>query len=188
VFKAVNHSLTGRLRRIIRLIGVRAVSRGPETAPNRSPTVERIVKALVCAWLDGPDPHDLGPMVRETSALPVYTDMGGTLFIRPDGEILLLCLNSNEAPQIERDPVWRLTAVVAAAEKYPELRVLLPIRDDNAIECQSCGGRGRVSIFRSELRCGDCCGLGWLTHERAEAIRAAQGIGDERSTTSLPKY
>jgi hypothetical protein len=141
---------------------------------NTSTAIEGSIKALVRAWHDGPDPHDLGPVVRETGAIPVYSDMGGTLFIRPDGEILLLCHDSDEPPQIEPDPHWRLWAKVAGAEKYPELRVLLPIRDENATECRSCCGRGRVLIGETSLRCGDCCGLGWLSHKPTEAIGSAQ--------------
>jgi hypothetical protein len=130
-----------------------------------SPVLPGVIQSLVDRWLDSP-PKDPGLVeaVRSNGALPVYADIGGTLLLRPDGEILALDHGSRTAPQIEADPGWRITAVVVGAEKYPELRRLLPVRPPGTENCQWCEGRGRVrigEIDRGPL-CGNCYGLGWL--------------------------
>jgi hypothetical protein len=119
---------------------------------------------LVSRWLEGPDPLGLRPAVLVSGALPVYSDLGGTLFVRPDGEILFLEHDSPDEPKVERDPAWRLSALVSGAEKYPELRPLLPVRGKGARECDACAGRGRVQIGEAGrgILCGRCRGLGWL--------------------------
>jgi hypothetical protein len=126
-----------------------------------------VIEALVDRWIAAPAHLDLVEAVRMSGALPVYVDMSGALFLRPDCEIL--CLpdgDSIEAIAVERDPGWRLTAVVVAAEKYPELKPLLPARPPGTGECKWCGGRGRIRIGESDCRrgpiCGRCFGLGWL--------------------------
>jgi hypothetical protein len=146
------------------------MSRAEEDGAGRSPLVEECVKALVRAWLDGPDDHGLGHVVRETGALPVYADIGGTLFIRPDGTVLCLVHDSDGPPQIERDPRWRLSAYAVGAEKYPDLLLLLPKRGATATDCQSCGGRGRIMIREIEIGCLHCGGLGWQTDGAAVEV------------------
>jgi hypothetical protein len=130
-----------------------------------SPELQKVIQSLVDRWLASPsnDP-ELARAVRNSGALPVYADMGGTLFVRPDGEILTLEHDSTEAPQIEADHGWRITAVVVAAEKHPELGGLLPTRPVGAADCQECQGRGtlRIPNIDRDWLCGKCYGLGWL--------------------------
>jgi hypothetical protein len=130
-----------------------------------SPDSQWVIRSLVDRWLVSP-PNDpeLAETVRTSGALPVYADMGGTLFLRPDGEILVLEHDSTDAPQIEADPGWNITALVVGAEKYPELAQLLPARPPGTANCEECEGRGAVrlgSIGRDFL-CGTRHGLGWL--------------------------
>jgi len=89
-------------------------------------------------------------------ALPVYSDMGGTLFITPSLQILIM-RHDEAAVSEECTPEWRLVARVAAAERFPELRQLLPSRPSAALDCSVCGGTGRLL----GARCGSCFGLGW---------------------------
>jgi hypothetical protein len=130
-----------------------------------SPDLRKVIQALVDRWLASPsnDP-ELARAVHNSGALPVYTDIGGTLFVRPDGEILILEHDSTGAPRSETDPGWRITAVVVAAEKYPELGGLLPTRPPGATYCQECEGRGRLRVpnFDRDFLCGKCYGFGWL--------------------------
>jgi hypothetical protein len=90
-------------------------------------------------------------------ALPVYSDMGGTLFITPTQQIL--CMRSDDSVvHEEQSPEWRLVALVAAAERFPELKQLLPVRPVGVSLCTVCSGTGRL---HQGFRCGSCCGLGW---------------------------
>jgi hypothetical protein len=130
-----------------------------------TPDQRALIRSLVERWLASPDCTDLTEAVRVSGALPVYSDMGGTLLLRPDGEILFLDNESeHDAPQIETDFGWRTAAVVVGVEKYPELRSLLPIRPSGTEDCEACAGRGRVRLGETDHRflCGRCHGLGWL--------------------------
>jgi len=89
-------------------------------------------------------------------ALPVYADMGGTFFITPSLQILIM-RHDEGAVSEECSPEWRLVALVAAVERYPELRQLLPTRPSGALDCSVCAGTGRLL----SARCGSCFGLGW---------------------------
>jgi hypothetical protein len=130
-----------------------------------SPDLQRVIQSLVDRWIASP-PNDpvLVKAVRASGAMPVYADMGGTLFLRPDGEILFLDDVSSDAPQIETNPGWRITAVVVGAEKHPELGRLLPARPPGIGNCEDCEGHARVRIGDIDyyFLCGTCHGLGWL--------------------------
>jgi hypothetical protein len=121
-----------------------------------------LIQSLVQKWLASPTHRELMEVVQTSGALPVYEGMGGTLLLRPDGEILVLTDDSIE-PEVESDPVWRLIAVVVGAEKYPDLRSLLPVRPPGTPDCDFCGGCGRLRLgtVESNVMCGSCNGLGW---------------------------
>src|SRR5262245_52101742 len=118
-----------------------------------------IVEGCLSAFLAGPD-NELKSIASKYQALPVYSDMGGTLFITPRLEVLALDHDGGAVPTRELSEKWRLVAVVSAADKYPELQSLIPSRPPDALQCSHCGGTGRVA--RLNARCGECCGLGWL--------------------------
>src|SRR5262249_7448115 len=138
-----------------------------------------LIRRLVDEWLRDPDPHqDLTEVVRSTGALPLYRDAGGTVLLSPEGEIL--SQSSDEPPgstltEVERDPKSRLSALVVGTQKYPELAPLLPQRTNRAKDCGACAGRGGVQIGDLEignlLRCGQCCGLGWLDEATSRPSR-----------------
>jgi hypothetical protein len=125
------------------------------------PSVADAIKRLAAGWLNEPDQHGLHSVVRERGALPVYLGIGGALLLTPDGDILGVAWDSREGPKREENPSLRLTAVVAGAEKYPELRPLVPVRPPDAKLCTSCGGQGFVLFSEKSIRCGECFGLGW---------------------------
>jgi hypothetical protein len=126
-----------------------------------TPDLRSVIQSLVERWLASPTRLDLVEAVRVSRALPVYSDMGGTLLLRTDGEILFLDGESEgDEPQVETEPGWRITAVVVGAEEYPQLSPLLPARPSGTEDCEACGGRGRVTDYR--LLCGECHGLGWI--------------------------
>jgi hypothetical protein len=99
---------------------------------------------------------------RATNALPVYLDMGGALCFTAEGRVLHYDWGSETAgPEDDRD--WILVAAVAAAEKYPALREILPARPASAETCSRCKGTGRAALVANSCaRCGKCFGLGWV--------------------------
>jgi hypothetical protein len=109
------------------------------------------------------DPWDcinLVELARRHSALPVYADVGGSLFLTPEGQVLALShADGNDSLRPEEEPMWQLVAFIGAAEKYPELKALLPCRRPLEPDCPTCGGTG--CVYDHKLRCGDCLGLGW---------------------------
>jgi hypothetical protein len=110
--------------------------------------------------LEGTGPDGLFEVARRCNALPVHRDMGGTLFVTPEGDVLVMGLDDS-TPEVEHDPNWRLSARVSAAEKYPALGSLLPPRPVGIADCSACGGSGELQIGTVRLGCGYCWGLGW---------------------------
>jgi len=97
---------------------------------------------------------------RNTHALPVYSDLGGTLLLTPDGDVITY-RHDNSSWSREIDPKWRRAAVIFGAQRFPELSDLLPVRPPDAPPCQYCQGTGRVV----GIRCATCLGLGWVWSE-----------------------
>lgn len=110
-----------------------------------------------------PDPANLREVARQLNALPIYPDWSGCLVLRPDGTILFLDDSTGEATE-EFDQKFRSVGLVYGSEKYPELKVLLPARPDDANTCEDCRGTGRWFFeeqVQSNIFCGQCSGLGW---------------------------
>ena len=116
------------------------------------------IEKRLAEYLAGPG-DELAPLARRYNALPVYRDIGGTLFLSPSGEVLSLGQTDENTLRPEKSVEWRTVAAVAAAERYPELSCLLPVRPTSTSDCATCGGSGRVAP--RNLRCGNCWGLGW---------------------------
>jgi hypothetical protein len=97
-----------------------------------------------------------------TGGLPVYADIGGALAITPEGEIRL---HDHETKELSAsvDAKWRRVALTHAAEKYPSLADLRPVKPADAIGCPQCDGTGR--LLNNRLRCAACVGTGWLYRE-----------------------
>jgi hypothetical protein len=117
---------------------------------------ETQIRRRLAEYLSNPA-AEFQDVARRHDALPVYSDFGGTLFLTPSSTVLCLPADSVDL-QEEHSPEWRLVALVRAAEKFPELQSLLPVRPDNAPACAACAGCGSVA---GGPRCGACLGLGW---------------------------
>jgi len=126
------------------------------TAPETSVLLARRIEG----YLNGPA-HELQAVARQHQALPVYTDVGGTLFLNAEGEVLFLDSgNATAGLKPERSREWQLAAKLAAVERFPELADLIPKRPEGVASCAECDGQGKV--LNGLLRCGACCGLGWV--------------------------
>jgi len=115
----------------------------------------RLIRRRLAEYLSDPasEHHDVA---RRFDALPVYADMGGTLFITPS--LLVLSMKSDEIVLTEESAAeWKFIALVAATERFPELKPMLPARPDGEPDCAVCAGTGRLY----GARCGSCFGLGW---------------------------
>jgi hypothetical protein len=107
-------------------------------------------------------PFDDVLIAREMQALPVYKDLGGTLGFNAEGTVLFLALDSEQVRPVI-DHGWTIVAAVAASEKYPELRDILPERPPTAITCAMCLGAGKLVLTpKLTVGCATCWGLGWV--------------------------
>jgi hypothetical protein len=99
-------------------------------------------------------------VVPECGALPLYSDMGGVIGIRPDGTLVEWSHDGGgrDARPVE-DRIWVLIALVAAARRYPEFQKLLPVRGPGAIDCVC---RRTPACVSGLIYCGRCGGMGWL--------------------------
>jgi hypothetical protein len=103
------------------------------------------------------------PFVAGLGALPLYFGWTETIALRPDGE--LICW-STEGQYAEvrplQDRTWVLLSLVTGAERYPELRALLPERPPDAVDCPC---RKHPLLASRQFLCGRCGGVGWLATE-----------------------
>lgn len=97
---------------------------------------------------------------RAENALPVYRDLGGTLLLTRDGTVVHR--SSSAEAVVDADPTWRRLALIVAAERYPALASLRPVREVSSESCSQCLGRGSIDVARHAIRCGTCLGLGWV--------------------------
>ena len=124
------------------------------------PALSRLIEKRLREFISGPaDTRQAA--ARRFGALPVYSDVGGTLLLTPTGQVLLLGEDVDLNVPPEAPPDWCLVAKIAAVEKFPELSLLLPTRPDAAPNCPVCDGTGR--LLEMQARCGTCLGLGWVS-------------------------
>jgi hypothetical protein len=103
------------------------------------------------------------PFVTEIGALPLYFGWTETIALRPDGQLVCWSTEGHDAEvRPLHDGAWVLPALVAGADRYPELRELLPERPSDAVECPC---RKHPLFASRQIPCGRCGGLGWLATE-----------------------
>jgi hypothetical protein len=130
-------------------------------------SLSRKVEDLITQWLAEPMKIKstlpaLEQAVRSAGALPIYSDIGATIFLRPDGAILIQPHHSDDAPVVEERRSWRILALSLGAEKYPEIRDFLPQRPSGSDDCLECGGSGRFKVAELTFVCNTCHGIGWV--------------------------
>jgi len=105
-----------------------------------------------------------GQFAKRWSLLAVYEDMGGTLALDAEAEVLCLVDDGPGPPQRERNEGWRLRALMEASLQFPELAHLKPTRPAEAITCPTCSGTGFCSPGDQTYPCGRCHITGWLPY------------------------
>ena len=121
------------------------------------------MRRLLESYLGSSPQGAVAEIARERQALPVCTKPGLTMFLHPGGTVLTHIGDFGAEVDATDDPGWRWIAAIEAKELYPELRILIPDRPDNAPTCPACKGSGQLSFpAENPSRCGTCWGLGWL--------------------------
>lgn len=130
-----------------------------------SPELSAFIAARVAVYAtEAPEPLRWeSRFVAEFAALPLYLGWTETIGIRADGEVIRWSTEGEYAgarPVQDRTEV--LSALVAGAERHPELRALLPERPPGAVDCRC---RNHPLLASGQVLCGECGGVGWLAPE-----------------------
>lgn len=120
------------------------------------------IVAAIQRLTDGDAAGSFADAARTYRALPLYEGWFAWALLTPEGEVL----EAEDSQRITRvDEPLRTMFLVAGAERYPELKALLPVRPESAVACEVCGGTGWRSLEpgqEAHLRCWDCRALGWV--------------------------
>ena len=95
-------------------------------------------------------------------ALPLFGTIGQVWLFRVDQTFWRADADSGLALEPLPENL-HTTALVAGTERYPWLRDLIPNRPESAIDCDECGGRGRIGPGDA-IFCYACGALGWRAH------------------------
>ena len=112
--------------------------------------------------------------------MPIYQDKHGCFSVTAEG--LLFFTNNEGETRREQRPRWLIVAIKASCEEFPELEAMLPERPDDAHDCDTCKGKGKV--LRPWRRvgpfCDGCWGLGWtcLPTVTKEDLEQAEAFAD----------
>lgn len=95
------------------------------------------------------DPR-LASYLREVGGLRLYLTLGSEGFLRPDGSVWIHEHENWGEPEPPKY-IWRratgmdrIGSLVLGAEKFAEVRRLLPQRPVDALPCGACEGAGRM--------------------------------------------
>lgn len=121
-----------------------------------------LIEAALSDYLKRPVWDD-AEFAAQHQAVPLYAGWIGTTYLTTSGEFWFRNCEY-DPPHIENDlnESSKIVALVVAAERHPALVRLLPPRPATAIDCDACGGGGRITFGTvSNIICGECSGLGW---------------------------
>ena len=131
-----------------------------------APSLSAFIAARIAGYASEPtEPFHRAesPSVTEHRALPLIRHWFETYGIRADGEIVRWSTTDCPEPYLGTKPIedrydW-LSALVEGSRRYPELKVLLPERSPEAVDC-ACVGRPHFAPGKAI--CPECCGLDWV--------------------------
>src|SRR5205814_4737430 len=131
--------------------------------PLGSPALDRMSSTFVLAvdppavsfaldaYLRHPDEGggELVRLARVHEVLPLWTDMGSCIALRPSGQLVFFAWDDPEkvepvgaAGAHDRRMVHAARAV--GSRRFPSIAGLAPVRDSGARVCPSCGGSGKL--------------------------------------------
>ncbi|HJT77657.1 MAG TPA: hypothetical protein VJ739_10695 [Gemmataceae bacterium] len=133
---------------------------------------EAVVKRLITSL----PTEQLGPArthAARLDALPIGGSMWADYYLRANGEVIIVGedFDHPDVDSVYTDRLRVLSVLVWGAERYPELRDLLPEREPGATDCQC---RQYPDFFGpGKIICQECGGVGWLPAGSAEQAAAA---------------
>jgi hypothetical protein len=100
------------------------------------------------------------PLLAAAGGMRLFGTIGAEVFLRPDGTTVALIEGAAGEPDRWQgdNEADRISALVIALKRFPELARLLPSRPEAASECPACAATGRIH----GVVCGACSGLGWV--------------------------
>ena len=112
------------------------------------------------------EPYHIDWEARRHGAIALMGTIGSTWLLRPDGT--LLDVDSDFGKPLQPLAAHlHVTAIVAGCERYPWLSELLPMRPEQARDCPTCRGLGRIRLSNDAdghgVFCDSCQALGWLS-------------------------
>jgi len=137
-----------------------------------SQRAEQVVSQLMA----GLTPAELDPARTHCArlhALHIGGSMWADFYLRPNGEVVIVGEDFDypDVDTVHADRSTVLMALVWGAQRYPELRELLPSRPPGAVDCRC---RTVPAFAEGQALCPECGGLGWLPPD-AEPGAAANG-------------
>lgn len=125
-----------------------------------TPFHEQAINELLGEWLSSP--ADADPILRQTAmefdALPLFLDMWSWWFLGSDGRVIVRDVEGGTGKTaIYTDHLKRLSATTGGTRRFPQLRLLLPQRPCEAVDCLCT----EIALMDHKI-CGTCGGLGWL--------------------------
>lgn len=137
-----------------------------------SPQAEEVVSCLI-ARLPAEQLDPTHTHAARLKALPIGGSMWADYYLRPNGEVVIVGEDFDH-PDVDTVYTSRLrvlSVLVWGAERYPELRELLPQRGPGATDCRC---RQHPEFFGpGKVICQACGGVGWLPASSAENVAAA---------------
>jgi hypothetical protein len=112
------------------------------------------------ARLRSPKTAWLMPIVELHKFLPLYLGWFSVLGITCEGRFARWDIDDPKFSIVTNAYLQRL-AIFSGIKAYPELKSLIPARPYEAIDCDACGGTGRLLGAPANVIC-KCCGSGWL--------------------------
>ena len=136
-------------------------------SPELSNTIRILINDFVAGNESDPDIKKLQRTAEKFGLLPIgfFWD---PVCITPGGDLVSFTWDGHEDQNIETDPRLINSLLYQGIKKYPELVELMPLRGENDVDCEHCGGTGidplvsEHGLFNIVCYCG---GLGWLPKE-----------------------
>lgn len=101
---------------------------------------------------------------RSHGAIALMGTIGKTWGLRPNGTFWEFDEGFG-TPLTPLDEQYHTMAIVAGVERYEWLHELLPVRPNNAANCNYCKGRGAIGAEPDKgihgIFCDECNALGW---------------------------
>lgn len=119
---------------------------------------EVAIRRILLEYWNAPDCWE--SECQRLQAVPLFTTIGASVFVRPNGEVILDHWDGPTREEVRTDRGHQLGALYVLSFKHPDLKRLLPTRSADCIDCDACVNL--VIPRRPGEFCGKCGGLGWL--------------------------